>query len=224
MKRIQQQQQQQPKVELSVTSLVTGIRDAYKNLLCFRGWTNREAEATIAAFDNNSEAFAPSTTESWIPKEDEAGKELIAKMKDCELSFGHISRTAYEMHTDDRIVVIETRHEVQRRNTAQDMQRRIQAHAAECEEEKEVLGKKLNEREARLRKKYALMVAKIHNDIAQIEKPIIWEEKKEEEVKEEKKVEEEVKEEEIKKEEEEKKKEEEEKKKEVEEEKESNEN
>lgn len=184
MKRIQQQQLQQTKVELSVTSLVTGIRDAYKNLLCFRGWTNGEAEATIASFDDNSEAFAAgASTESWIPKEDEVGKELIAKMKDCDLSLGHISRTAHEMHTDDRIVVIESRHEVQRRNTAQEMQRRVQSHAGECEEEKGVLGKRFNDREARLRKKYALMVAKIHNDIALIEKPIIWEEKKEEQEK-----------------------------------------
>lgn len=168
-----QQQSQPSKVELNITSLVNGIRESYRNLLCFRGWTNGEAEATIASFDNNSELFA--TSESWIPKEDAIGNELITKMKEYELSFGNISRVSHELHTEDKIVVIESRHEIQRRNIAQDMQRRIQSHEAECEEEKEVLGKRFNEREAKLRKEYALKAAKIHNDIAIIEKPIIWE-------------------------------------------------
>lgn len=163
---------QQSKVELNIASLVNGMRDVYKGVLCFRKWTNSEAEATIASFDNNSEVL--SAADNKIPTEDETGKELIAKMKEYELSFGHISRTAHEMHADDKIVVIESRHEVQRRNTAQDIKKRIECHAVECEEEKGVIAKRFGEHEAQMRKEYALKVAKIHNDIAQIEKPIIW--------------------------------------------------
>lgn len=162
------QQQQQAKVELSTTALVKGARDVYKGMLSFKMWTNGEAEAIVASFDKNSEALA--TTESWIPQEDTVGKELIARLKELDLSFGNITCVANELHTDDMITVIESRHDVQRRNTANDLEQRFQNHAAECKVERETLCKVYSRREAQLRKEYALMAAKIHNDIAILEK------------------------------------------------------